>query len=400
MERLEQRIDAYIAERIEEYGALSDWMAANPELGGQEFEASSMMADKLRGLGFEVEYPYLGIPTAFNAVRGRGKGPVAVFLVEYDALPEIGHACGHNLHGAVSLLAGAALAESLGGDGAEIRIVGTPAEETDGAKVAMAKAGVFDDADIALMFHINGGFSSPSYRSLAICCYEFSFHGKPAHASSAPWKGRNALYGVQLFMTALDMLRQHTRPEFQIHGIITDGGAAPNIVPEKASALFYFRAPWKKYLYEEMERVFDCARGAALATGTEASWAPREAAFDNMLPNPAAEEELGKILAGLGVPFRFHYETDGSSDVGNVSWRCPALQGELDIAGGKTIIHHTREFAEAVSGGPATRLCLSDGARALARMGLRVVCDEKLRAAIKESFHSEAEKERNQLNQP
>lgn len=391
--RAEQNLDDFIVEHLEEYGRLSDWIAANPELGEEEFKASAKIVAMLKELGFEVEYPYLGMPTAFNAVWGKGSGPVVVFLVEYDALPEIGHACGHNLHGAMSILAGAALAKNLGDIKAEIRIVGTPAEETNGAKVVMSDAGIFDDADIALMFHINGGFTSPSYRALAICCYKFTFTGRPAHASSAPWKGRNALYGVQLFMTALDMLRQHSKPELQIHGIITDGGAAPNIVPEKASALFYFRAPQKEYLYSEMERVFDCARGAAIATGTTVSWESNEAAFDNMLPNPAAELALGGILQEIGVPFRYNYQPDGSSDVGNVSWRCPALQAEIDISEGEALTHHTREFAREVSGGPRTRKCLKDGARALARMGLRVIANDELRASIKSDFLEEKIKE-------
>lgn len=392
--KLEHEIDNYIEKNLEEYGGLSDWIAANPELGGEEFKASARMAGLLGELGFDVEYPYLGIPTAFNAVWGKGKGPVVVFLVEYDALPELGHACGHNLHGAMSLLAGVSLAKNLGDSGAEIRVVGTPAEETDGAKVVMADTGAFDDVDIALMFHVNGGFTSPSYRALAMNCYKFNFTGRPAHASSAPWKGRNALYGVQLFMTALDMLRQHTKPEMQIHGIITDGGAAPNIVPEKASALFYFRAPQKEYLLSEMERVFDCARGAAQATGTAVSWKADEAAFDNMLPNPAAEQELGRILAELGIPFEYNYKPDGSSDAGNVSWRCPALQAQIDISEGKVITHHTHEFAKAVSGGAQARKCLENGARALARMGLRVIGDSGLRAKIRNDYLEEKIKEK------
>ncbi|MDR1965954.1 MAG: amidohydrolase [Synergistaceae bacterium] len=398
MREIERDIDSWIDGHLEEYGELSDWMAANPELGGEERKASSRIAGMLDEAGFKVTYPYLGIPTAFLGAFGGG-GPVVDFLVEYDALPEIGHACGHNLHGAMSVLAGTALAKNLGRGGAEIRIVGTPAEETDGAKVAMADAGIFDDVDIALMFHINAGYTSPAYRALAVCCYEFEFKGKAAHASSSPWEGRNALNGVQLFFHALDMLRQHVRSGLQIHGIVKNGGAAPNIVPESASALFYFRAPWKEYLAGEMEKIFNCARGAALATGTEASWQAREASFDNMLPNEAAEGEMGRILGELGVPVKINLEPDGSSDVGNVSWRCPTLQGEFDVADGRKIVHHTREFAQIVSGGEQTRRCLAKGAKALARMGLRVIRDEALRSRIRDDFREarEREKQRGEL---
>ena len=394
MKELERVIDSYIDEHLEEYGELSDWMAANPEIGGEEFKASSRIAKMLDENGFQVTYPYLDIPTAFLAVSGKGTGPVIDFLVEYDALPEIGHACGHNLHGAMSVLAGAALALNHGESGAEIRVVGTPAEENNGAKVAMADAGIFDDVDIALMFHINAGYTSPVYRALAIYCYEFTFKGRAAHASSFPWEGRNALNGVQLFFHALDMLRHHTRRDMQIHGIITNGGEAPNIVPESAKARFYFRAPWKEYLSAQLEKVFTCARGAALATETEVSWRTAEAAFDNMLPNPAAEDEMGRILGELGIPVKINLKPDGSSDVGNVSWRCPALQGEFDVADGRKIVHHTREFTRIVSGGEHTRRCLSKGAKALARMGLRVVYDEKLRSRIRADFMNERKKEK------
>ncbi|MDR3321290.1 MAG: amidohydrolase [Synergistaceae bacterium] len=394
MKKIDRDIVAYVDAHIEEYAELSDWMAANPELGGDEFKASSRMAGMLLELGFDVEYPYLNIPTAFLAVMGARTGPVVDFLVEYDALPEVGHACGHNLHGAMSVLAGAALALNLGEGAGEVRVVGTPAEETDGAKVKMADAGIFDDVDLALMFHANAGFTSPAYRALAINCYEFAFKGRPAHASSAPWEGRNALNGVQLFFHALDMLRQHLRKEMQIHGIVTSGGVAPNIVPEHASAKFYFRAPWKEYLQEEMEKVFDCARGAALATGTEVSWSQAEIAFDNMLPNPAAEDEMGRVLAELGVPVKINLSPDGSSDVGNVSWRCPALQGELDVAGGRRVIHHTHEFADLVKGGPLVRQAIANGAKALARMGARVILDDRLREGIKADFSAERNREK------
>lgn len=394
MKELEHAIDCYIDEHLEKYGELSDWMAANPEIGGEEFNASSRIVDMLHENGFDVTYPYLDIPTAFLGVRGKGTGPVIDFLVEYDALPEIGHACGHNLHGAMSVLAGAALAMNHGKSGAEIRVVGTPAEENNGAKVVMADAGIFDDTDIALMFHINAGYTSPAYRALAVCCYEFEFKGRAAHASSFPWEGRNALNGVQLFFHALDMLRQHTKRDMQIHGIITKGGEAPNIVPESAKALFYFRALWKENLSAELEKVFDCARGAALCTGTEVSWRAAEISFDNMLPNPAAEDEMSRILGELGIPVKINLKPDGSSDVGNVSWRCPALQGEFDVADGRKIAHHTREFAQIVSGGEHTRRCLSNGAKALARMGLRVIYDEALRSKIRADFLDERKKEK------
>ncbi|MDR1508555.1 MAG: amidohydrolase [Synergistaceae bacterium] len=385
----EDDIRSYIKTHLAEYAALSDWMAENPELGGEEFKASAKMSDMLQKLGFDVEYPYLGIPTAFNAVRGKGAGPVAALLVEYDALPGIGHACGHNLHGAMSLLAGAALAEAADGFG-EIRVTGTPAEETNGAKAPMAEAGAFDDADIAMMIHTEAGRTSAVYRSLAVRCLEFSFKGRPAHASGSPWEGLNALNGVQLLFHALDMQRQHVK-DMQIHGIITNGGAAPNIVPEFASAKFYFRAPSKKCLELEMEKVYNCARGAALAAGVEVSWRTGEASSDDMLPNQAAEGEMKRILSGMGYAVNNRYITGGSSDMGNVSWRCPAIQPLLDVAAGQYISPHTHEFAKLVYG-PQVREHLARGAEALAVMGLRVITDAALRNRIRADFDSAREK--------
>jgi amidohydrolase len=311
---------------------------------------------------------------------------VVAFLVEYDALPELGHACGHNLHGAMSLLAGQALAESLPEIKAEIRIIGTPAEETIGAKLPMAQAGIFDDVDLALMIHTNGGFTSASYRSLAVTGYEFIFQGQSAHASSAPWEGHNALNGLQLFFHALDMLRQHLRPEIQIHGFIKNGGSAPNIVPEKASAIFYFRAPGMEQLQEQLPKIFNCARGAALATSTEVSWNLATSTYRDMLPNKTAEDQMTEILTSLGYEVKNSYTPNGSSDVGEVSWCCPTVQSLLDVSSGQSIPAHTREFAALVASGDKAHRGLINGAKALAMLGCRVIFDQNLRTNIKKDF--------------
>jgi amidohydrolase len=178
--------------------------------------------DLLKEAGFDVEYPFAGIPTAFRGRKGKG-GPKVALLVEYDALPGIGHACGHNLSGAMSTLAGMALASVSDELDGEIHVIGTPAEETNGAKVAMSEKGVFDDLDLALMLHCGGCLSFVRYESLAVDALEFIFNGKASHASASPWMGRNALNGVQLFFHAVDMLRQHLPPEVRMHGIITSG---------------------------------------------------------------------------------------------------------------------------------------------------------------------------------
>lgn len=198
-----------------------------------------------------MEYPFLGLPTVFLAKRGRGGGRVAL-VVEYDALPGIGHGCGHNLHGAMSVLAGTALLPLLEQLGGELLLVGAPAEEMSGAKVPMADRGVFDGVDLALMIHCECGMSSVKYSSLAMDAVEFTFTGEASHS---PWEGRNALNGLQLFFHALDMLRQHIRPEARISGIYHAAGVAPNVVPERAVGRFYFRAPKRSYLDKIMSQV-------------------------------------------------------------------------------------------------------------------------------------------------
>ncbi|MDR1545168.1 MAG: amidohydrolase [Deltaproteobacteria bacterium] len=373
---------------------LALWLAQNPELGGEEQAASAKMAERLQAVGFEVERPYLGLPTAFRACRGSGGGPIVAFLAEYDALPGLGHACGHNLSGAVSLLAAEALAQVLDETGGQVRVYGTPAEETAGAKLEMARRGAFDGLALALMAHMSGGLSSPAYRSLAVTGWGFSFRGRGAHASAAPWRGRSALSGLRLFFAALDLMRPQLAPGFQMHGVVTSGGLAPNVVPETARAEFYFRAPAKAALEAAMASVFNCARGAAMATETEASWELTTDAFESMLPNAAGEEALGEIMAELGIAARPKLTPEGSSDVGEVSWRCPALQPLLDISGGRPASVHTAEFAE-LAGRPATaEAAVPLGAELLALAGLRVLTEPDFRRRLQESFETAKERAR------
>ena len=363
---------------------LNDFMAANPELGDGEFEASRKMADILTDLGFEVEYPFLGLPTSFRGIMGSGNGPVVALMVEYDALPEIGHACGHCLHGSMSILAAAGLAEIMKDIEGTLTVIGTPAEETNGAKVPMAEQGVFDGVDLALMIHCNDDKSFVRYRSLAMDAIQFEFTGKPAHAAGAPWDGINALNGVQLLFHGIDMLRQHIRPEARMHGIVSQGGLAPNIVPEKAVASFYFRAPRRKYLNEILEKAYNCARGAALATGTEVKWNKFEVSFDNMVPNDAAESMMEDVYRELDIPIGESPGCMGSSDVGNVSQRCPAIQPMLSITD-HPVAAHTHEFASAVST-PRAYESLEKGARALARASVKTFIDTDLRNRMQKAF--------------
>jgi amidohydrolase len=376
-EKLDEAIDGAKETAID----LSDWMAANPELSGEEFQAAEKITDLLCRNGFYVEKPYGGLQTAFKASKGNGSSPNVAIMVEYDALPGIGHACGHCVHGAMSVLAGLGLEKLMEEMDGTLHIVGTPAEETDGAKCSMSRNGLFDAYDMAIMIHSSGGVSTTAFRSLAMDGYRFTFKGKAAHAAGAPWEGRNALNAVQLMFHALDMLRQHTIPEGRIHGVIDSGGLAPNIVPETAICRFEFRAPHREYLDGLTSRCLDCARGAALATGTEVSWEKFESSFDEMVPNPPGENMLGEIYGELGISYDPPAAPTGSTDVGNVSQRCPALQPTLAIATERYPLHSV-DLAASVTK-PEAHDALIQGARIIGRAVLRAFTDPELRVSMK-----------------
>lgn len=380
-------IQDFITASEAEMTAFSDYLAAHPELSQQEFESSRMMADKLRGAGFEVEYPFMGLPTAYMAKKRAersGKQPVVAIMVEYDALPNIGHACGHNCHGTMALYAGMALGAAVEELGGEVRVVGTPAEETDGAKIAMADNGVFDDVDFAIMFHSLGGDTFADYRALGIDGFEVTFTGQTSHSAASPWKGRSAQSGLLLFMDAMNMLRIHMHDYCRMHAIILDVRGAVNIIPDKAVCRVETRAPERKMLDELTGAMLDCARGAALATRTEVSWERFEGKFDSMLPNLTAEKLTEDTFTEYGVKFTRGHLPNGSSDVGNVSYRCPALQPEFAITD-KPLDLHTREFAAATTT-PEGHAAMIKGARIMADICMKVFADDDLRGRIKAEF--------------
>lgn len=377
-----ETVDAAIRSKAALVVDLSDAMALDPELSEQEFRASKAHVEFLQNCGFSVEYPFFGMPTAYNARLGSGPNGRVALLAEYDALPGIGHGCGHNVHGAMSLLAGAGLAPLVEALGAELWVTGTPAEETSGAKIAMAAGGLFDGLDLALMVHSSNRDCRVRYRCLAMDAVEFRFKGRASHAAASPWEGRNALNGAQLFFHAIDMLRQHVLPEVRMHGVFVDGGLACNIVPETATVRFYFRAPRRAYLDSLVEKARNAARGAALATGTEVAWSNFEPSFDELVPNDVAEAMMETVYDELGVAYGPVVGPDGSSDIGNVSMRCPTLQPLLPISD-QPVALHSHEFAAATLG-PRAHDAIYTGARILARAALKTYTDPALRLSMKE----------------
>lgn len=384
-EQLKEKIFSAIEENRTELTALNDDIADHPEISGEEYETSKKIVNLLKSHGYETEYPFAGLDTAFRGIYGPNnhKHKIAI-LTEYDALPEIGHACGHCLSGSISILAGLATKELQDELDADIHILGTPIEETDGAKCTMVEKGVFEQYDMAIMVHLyNSNLLAPKLQGLA--SFMYNFHGKAAHASAAPWEGNNALNAAQLMFHAVDMLRQHSKPDAQFHGIIVNGGEAPNIVPEEVSAEFYVRALDKAYLQELMQKVDNCAEGACIATQTTWDKYPTAAVYDNMKPNPTGVAALREIYDELGIEVNGdHDKIFGSSDIGNVSFACPSFHPCLQVVNADTPIH-TRGFAEAMKSERAHE-GLVNGARIIALQIAKIFSDEDKIKAMKADF--------------
>lgn len=311
---------------------ISDFIYHNPELGNEEYKAVEKLTSFLQEHDFEIETEFLGIKTAFRATYDSNKeGPTIGYLCEYDALPEIGHGCGHNMIGAMSAGAGVILSKVLDEIGGKIIVYGTPAEETNGAKVIFAEQGVFDELYVAMMVHPSDK-SIESGTSMALYPLQFTYTGKTAHAASCPQDGVNALNSVIQLFNGIDALRQHVPPDVRMHGIITNGGVAANIVPDKAVAQFYFRASTKEILDDVLVKVKNIAQGAALMTGSKLEMTRYELPNDNLKTNKSLSEAFSKNLRKLGVKDIYEAKDTGSSDIGNVSHKTPTIHPYIGIS--------------------------------------------------------------------
>lgn len=384
-ERIKDILDERIKKYAPELALLSDGLADEPELAGEEYRSAQKLVSFLQKHGFAVEYPFSGSETAFRGIYGGNTHRYKIaLLAEYDALPELGHACGHCLSGTASILAALALKELQDELDADIHVVGTPDEELRGYKCVMCEQGVFDGYDMASMVHMyDGNWAMPRLQALAAYIYEF--RGQAAHASAAPWEGRNALNGVQLMLHAVDMLRQHTKTDAQFHAVIKNGGEAANIVPEHSSLQLFVRAADKGYLEELIRLVDDCARGAAIATQTTYERLPQKYSYYlNLRPNKTGEAALLEVFDELGltedVPPGAVF---ASSDIGNISYICPAFQPCLKIA---DVPIHTRGF-EAVVRSEAAHEAQKTAASLLARQIVKIFSDAEKVAAMKADFN-------------
>ena len=295
---------------------------------------------------FKIEKEFLGLKTAFRAVYDSNKPGLTVgYLCEYDALPEIGHGCGHNMIGTMSAGAGVILSKIVDKVGGRIIIYGTPAEETNGAKVIFAENGVFEELDAAMILHPSDK-TTKSGTSMALYPLQFTYRGRTAHAAGCPQDGINALNSVIQLFNGIDALRQHVTPDVRMHGIITNGGVAANIVPDEAVAQFYFRAAKKETVMDVVEKVKKIAEGAALMTGATLEMERFELPYDNLETHENLSEAFNENLRSLGITDIVENKDFGSSDIGNVSQIVPTIHPNIGISNCR-VVGHSREMADA-----------------------------------------------------
>jgi len=361
---------------------LSHFIHAHPELGYEEFESSAAVAALAEQYGFTVERDAAGLPTAFRATTGSGDLHV-VYCAEFDALPDVGHACGHNIIAATSLGAAIGLAAVADEIGVRVTLLGTPSEEGGGGKIDLLNAGYFDDAHVALMVH-----PTPIDRlepnCLAVDHFEVTFTGKAAHASVAPWEGLNALDALTISQVALALLRQQLRPNDQVHGIVTEGGSAANIIVSRATGRFMARSSTLATLADLRERVNACFEAGALATGTALVIQELGHPFSHLVSDPDVLRHYRRAAEARGHDF--HLDDDGvpkptlSTDMANVSLAVPSIH-PLWMIPTHGAVNHQPEFTAACVT-PAADQAIIDGAIALADTAISVAQDRSLRERL------------------
>lgn len=388
LSELKEAIKKNVEDNKELYLSASHQIHANPEIGNEEFFASGLLSGILEKEGFEVERAVAGHETAFLARKKSDKpGPSIAFLAEYDALPGLGHGCGHNIIGTTSVAAAIALSKVIDETGGEAVVFGTPAEEggpNGSAKGSFVKHGLLEGIDAALMVHPSNHTRLTS-SSLAVDPLDFEFIGKPAHAAASPEEGINALDAVIQLFNGINALRQQLKDDVRIHGIITHGGDAPNIIPEYAKARFFIRATTRTSLNEVTRKVKAVAEGAALATGAKLNVIAFQNEVDNLLLNKTYDQVFKEVIEDLGeTVVEGDRDGIGSTDAGNISQVVPTIHPYIKI-GADDLVAHTvpfREAAASVKGDEA----LITGAKGLALTAFQMVTDPELLKSIKQEF--------------
>lgn len=379
---------------------LSHGIHAEPETSFREYRSAAKVGDSLAASGFHVQRPVAGLDTAFVADYGSGRFVVGL-CAEYDALPEIGHACGHNIIAAASVGAAKALAEVADELDMTVRVFGTPAEESGGGKVLMLEHGLFDGCAVTLMVH-PGTADVCAPRSLAIADLEVRYFGRAAHAAAAPESGINAGDALTVAQVAIGLRRQHLERDQMVHGIVTTGGAAPNIVPAKATAVYNLRAADLDSLLRLENRIRACFEAGATATGCTHETVRISPDYTELAVDEWLSEAYRSAVAALGrVPLDRAAERErviGSTDMGNVSRKVPSVHPVIALDCGDAVNHQT-EFAE-VAASPSGDRAVLDGAVALAWTAVAAAVDgqqrERLLAAVRDRAASAVRQEPNE----
>lgn len=400
MSELKNQISQFIDTNAKLYQDISLAIHAKPEVSDFEYFASQTLSEQLKKEGFEIELPAAGHRTGFAATYKSNKpGPTVVFLAEYDALAGLGHGCGHNVFGATSSLASAALKSIVDQIGGEVRVYGTPGEEggqNGSAKGSFVKKGYLKDVDFALCTHPGSGSEDGlSTRNYACAPVDIEFWGKPAHAAGCPQDGINALDAQILTYAAIGVLRQQLTDRIRIHGVIVEGGTAPNVIPEYTKAKYYIRAADIDTLHELYEKVENIVKGSALQTGCTSSMKLYQNLVENMVLTPALDAIYEKYITELGNTVK-HVEDvimPGSSDVGNISQVVPTIQPHISITDVQ-IAGHSQDMVNASCSQKAMDAIVK-GAKALAFTALELFENPEELVKVKEdhAWHVEHQKE-------
>jgi amidohydrolase len=387
-DKIRAQIDAAVEEAASTLLRVSHAIHEKPELAFQEHFACQTLTETLRDHSLEVETGVYTLETAFETTINKSQsGPTVAILAEYDALPDIGHACGHNIIATTALGATLALDRVAGDLPGRVKLLGTPAEERGGGKELMARAGAFEGIDAALMIH-PAGVNLATMPSICIAEVEVIYHGKASHASAMPHKGVNALDGLLLAYQAISNLRQHIRATERIHGIVQEGGSAPNIVPDRTVGQFYVRAANERDLAKLKPRVQACFEAGATGSGctVEVNWAGVD--YLDLNTNWPLAERFRYHAEQLGRSFVEHEEAlkfgAGSTDMGNVSYRLPSIHPMLAVAPPNVVIHNP-EFAQWARSEKGDQAVI-DGAKALAQTAAEYLLSPELQQRSAQAF--------------
>ena len=386
VEMIKQRVADEVERRADVLVEASHEIHGHPELCYEERFASDLLASMCEGEGLAVERGAYGLETAFVARAGDGDGPTVAVLCEYDALPGIGHACGHNIIATAGLGAGLAAAAVVAETGGRLVVMGTPAEEGGGGKILMGDAGAFDGVDAAMMVH-PAGVDRTEIHAIAIATWEVEYRGQAAHAAAFPQRGRNALDAAVLGYNAVAALRQHIRPTERVHGVFKRAGDKPNIVPDHTVAEWYVRSDTIRTLQPLKARVLACLEAGAAAAGCEMTYRPTCPEYSDLHTNAAMIDLYRRNSEHIGRPIADLDAGDavvGSTDMGNVSYRVPSIHPMIRVSPPNVSIH-SPEFTGYAAGPDGDRAVL-DGAKAMAMTVVDLWLRPDAMARVREGF--------------